>query len=320
MNETKKVKLLSPKLDVVFQALFGEVGSERITKDFLETILSRKITQVNLEGNQIMRRKNPEDKLGILDVMVKINGEEKCDIEKYHTTWKIMETGTAKKILTDKLEFHIIEIEKMREYKEDDKLIDWIEFLNNPKSERVRKKMEENKALKEAGEKLEEMSEDERLQRLAWWIEKGEMDRGSELSHARKDGIQEGKIEIARKMKNKNMRIEENNGIDRINERGNRKYKIKGDENTNDILEPEQFVPASKTDITLKRIGLWSQTQKVDRLEDGTRVKVFAADGTTPIMVKKIKPIKEGQWTLKILCELIAQKRYFEELRVSKSI
>lgn len=87
-----------------------------------------------------------------------------------------------------------------------------------------------------------------------------------------------------------------------------------------DLLEPEQFVPASKTDTTQKRIGLWSQAQKVDKLEDGTRVKVFAADGTTPVIVKKIKPIKEGQWTLKILCELIAQKRYFEELRVSKSI
>jgi hypothetical protein len=87
-----------------------------------------------------------------------------------------------------------------------------------------------------------------------------------------------------------------------------------------DLLEPEQFISTSKTDLTQKTIGLWSQTQKVDKLEDGTRVKVFAEDGVTPIMVKKIKPIKEGQWTLKILCELIAQKRYFEELRVSKII
>jgi len=86
-----------------------------------------------------------------------------------------------------------------------------------------------------------------------------------------------------------------------------------------EILEPEQFITASTKDPTQKKIGLWSQTQKVDKLEDGTRVKVFASDGTTPVMVKKIKPIKEGQWTLKILCELIAQKRYFEELRVSKN-
>ena len=41
-----KVKLLSPKLDVVFQALFGEVGSERITKKFLEAILDKKLKMI----------------------------------------------------------------------------------------------------------------------------------------------------------------------------------------------------------------------------------------------------------------------------------
>ena len=30
----KEKKLLSPKMDVTFQVLFGEVGSERITKSF----------------------------------------------------------------------------------------------------------------------------------------------------------------------------------------------------------------------------------------------------------------------------------------------
>ena len=34
-GEDKMKKTLSPKLDVVFQALFGETGSERITKNFL---------------------------------------------------------------------------------------------------------------------------------------------------------------------------------------------------------------------------------------------------------------------------------------------
>ena len=32
--EEENVKLLSPKIDVVFQALFGEVGNETITKKF----------------------------------------------------------------------------------------------------------------------------------------------------------------------------------------------------------------------------------------------------------------------------------------------
>ena len=41
----EKRKLLSPKLDVVFQALFGEVGSERMTKKFLEAILDKKLEE-----------------------------------------------------------------------------------------------------------------------------------------------------------------------------------------------------------------------------------------------------------------------------------
>ena len=43
VNKRKRRKLLSPKLDVIFQALFGEVGNERITKKFLEAILDRKL-------------------------------------------------------------------------------------------------------------------------------------------------------------------------------------------------------------------------------------------------------------------------------------
>lgn len=42
-QEKNKPKLLSPKIDVIFQILFGEVGSERITKKFLEAILNKKI-------------------------------------------------------------------------------------------------------------------------------------------------------------------------------------------------------------------------------------------------------------------------------------
>ena len=79
-KETKK-KLLSPKLDIVFQALFGEVGSEKITKKFLEAILERKIEEVDLSQNIVLRRENIEDKMGVLDVLAKINNNEYCNIE-----------------------------------------------------------------------------------------------------------------------------------------------------------------------------------------------------------------------------------------------
>lgn len=85
LNETiykiKKEGLLSPTLDVVFQALFGEEGSEEFTKDFLEKILKRKITELDLSKNPILRRQKLDGKMGILDMIAKIDNNENVHIE-----------------------------------------------------------------------------------------------------------------------------------------------------------------------------------------------------------------------------------------------
>ena len=83
VNSTPKKEFtkLSPKLDVVFQALFGEVGSEEFTSRFLEAILKKKISSIDLSKNIVLRRELPEDKLGILDIIAKINDNEYCNIE-----------------------------------------------------------------------------------------------------------------------------------------------------------------------------------------------------------------------------------------------
>ena len=254
MEQNKK--LLNPKLDVVFQALFGEEGSEEITKSFLEEILEVKILKIQLNINPILRRKKQDDKLGILDVAVKINENQNCDIEmqmikqeyikerilfywsklyirsiakgqdynkleksiiiliadknvpgledmECHTKWKILETKNKQKILTDKLEIHIIQLDKLKENIKNinDNLLDWLMFLENPKSERVIKKMDENKALKEAKKKLDKLSEDGKMQQLAWWREKAvyeENTRKREEEEMRKLKIQidEGKKQL----------------------------------------------------------------------------------------------------------------------------
>lgn len=77
----EEYELLSPKIDVVFQKLFGEEGAEEITKSLLQAILGRKIEDINLNQNPILRRDYLKDKLGILDVVAKINGEENVAIE-----------------------------------------------------------------------------------------------------------------------------------------------------------------------------------------------------------------------------------------------
>ena len=259
----KNIKTLSPKLDVVFQALFGEVGNESITKGFLETILERKIDSIDLSRNPILRREFKDEKLGVLDIIAKLDENEICNIElqivdkkniierilyywsrlysrqiksgedykilqkaivilitdfklenleelDYHSRWKIMEDKQGKKIiLTQKLEIDIIELPKIiGKEKEQDNLLDWLYFLENPKSERVTEKMKENENLKEAVKKLNNLSEDERMQRIADLRQKAIMDEKAIYEKGLEVGIEKGimegsqkeKIEIAKKM------------------------------------------------------------------------------------------------------------------------
>lgn len=115
--------------------------------------------------------------------------------------------------MTQKLEIDIIELPKIiGKEKEQDNLLDWLYFLENPKSERVTEKMKENENLKEAVKKLDNLSEDEKMQRIADLRQKAIMDekaiyeKGLEVGIEKgiEKGIMEGsqkeKIEIAKKM------------------------------------------------------------------------------------------------------------------------
>ncbi|MBR0490687.1 MAG: Rpn family recombination-promoting nuclease/putative transposase [Clostridia bacterium] len=250
----ESIKLLSPKLDVVFQALFGEEGSERITKAFLEKILDTTIDTIDLNQNVILRRDKKDEKLGVLDVLAKINKNENVDIEmqiaenenildrmvyywsrlyvrsikkkedytkleksivilisnkkvkgleelECHTEWKIYEDKYKKKILTDKFEIHIIELEKIKNNinSVSDGLLDWLAFLQNPKTERgienmdskdSTERMKNLEIIEEAREKLRKLSEDPQMQQLAWWREKGIYEENERISREKK--IEEG--------------------------------------------------------------------------------------------------------------------------------
>ena len=261
-QQNKKIKRYAPKMDIIFQAIFGEVGSENITKDFLEKILKRKIEKISLDKNPILRRELKDDKLGVLDIVTELDGKEKCNIEmqlidknniiermlyywskmytrqikagddynklektiviliadfnikgleevEYHSTWKIIETNSVKKlILTDKFELDIIELSKIKgRENEKDQLLDWLIFLENPESERVARKMEENENLKEAVEKLDRISEDEKMQRIIELREKAIRDEHAIYAKGVDDGIEKGKNKGA---KEKELQIAKN--------------------------------------------------------------------------------------------------------------
>lgn len=78
--QTEEKKLLKPKNDVVFQSIFNQ-NNAKITKAFVEALLDEKITKMTINSDQILVRDTPEDKLGILDLELNINNNEKVDVE-----------------------------------------------------------------------------------------------------------------------------------------------------------------------------------------------------------------------------------------------
>lgn len=130
-----------------------------------------------------------------------------------HTKWQIKESKNGRKILTEDLEIHIIELPKIKEKIEEGSLKKWILFLENPEGEETKKMAESEKEIKEAIETLEEISSDEAKERMAELRQKYIMDKKSELRTAKEkgkeEGIKEEKLAIARKMKQKNLLIED---------------------------------------------------------------------------------------------------------------
>lgn len=128
-----------------------------------------------------------------------------------HTIWHIREDGNHRKILTNNLELHIIEVQKVKkEYKnnKDDKLLQWIMFLLNPESEEVDNIMVKNKKIEEAKKELLSLSQDEGNQRIADFRERELRDKidmyetGKDIGKAegikvgKAEGIKEGKVEV----------------------------------------------------------------------------------------------------------------------------
>ena len=150
--------------------------------------------------------------------------KELKDLE-YHSKWKIIEEKYRKHILTEDLEIHIIELPKIRKLTQQEskeELVKWLNFIEEPESEKVVQYMKENEGIKEAKEKLKVMSEDERIQRLAELREKAIMDEKAIERFGRKAGREEGKQEekeeIVKKMKEKGFDvavIEEITGLSR---------------------------------------------------------------------------------------------------------
>ena len=93
---------------------------------------------------------------------------------------------------------HIISLpEAIKEYdkNKDDKVLQWMMFLNDPGSVEVAEIMKKNKAIKEANKKLYEISQDEALRRQALNEEIARMDEEQRMYDATQKGLNQGKVE-----------------------------------------------------------------------------------------------------------------------------
>ena len=256
-------KLLELKNDLVFQKVFGMQKNSVITGHFLSLILGREIHNIDLDVNKRMLSSRLDSKTGRLDIRVKFNNGEDCNIElqvlpykympermldywagmydskisigqsyevlkpsisilianykleqlqdipKYHTVWNLREQDFHRKIISNNIEMHILEIPKIKDIEIlDDELAQWLKFIENPGNKEVEKFMCENRFLKQAKEELAYLSGDPDFQLLVesragmlrdiYSFQKAEREEG--LKEGIEKGIEKGKKEFQIKM------------------------------------------------------------------------------------------------------------------------
>ena len=85
-------KLLDLKNDLVFQRLFGNPKNKEVTSHLLSLILKREIYNIDLDANKIFLGESENAKTGRLDVRVKFNDGEDCNIEMQVRPFRYMES------------------------------------------------------------------------------------------------------------------------------------------------------------------------------------------------------------------------------------
>jgi predicted transposase/invertase (TIGR01784 family) len=114
--------------------------------------------------------------------------------DRYWRKNQIQDTETNER-LTDLLEIHFLELNKMKESREESPLTFWIEFLQDPYSEKVKALCEYVPEIREAKEVLERAKTDPKARETIRLREKSTRDQVNAISSATKLGREEGKKE-----------------------------------------------------------------------------------------------------------------------------
>ncbi|MGL5693961.1 MAG: Rpn family recombination-promoting nuclease/putative transposase [Peptostreptococcaceae bacterium] len=126
---------------------------------------------------------------------------------KFHSGYRLKEIYTNEE-LTDVAEIHFIEIPKLEEgTDEKGMLVNWVEFLKNPESEKVRSLELSIDEIRRAKDELIRMSNDDTQREIYEMREKTLKDKISALNEAERKGIEKG-IEEGIEKGEKNKAIE----------------------------------------------------------------------------------------------------------------
>lgn len=135
-------------------------------------------------------------------------------VSNYHTKWKLREEKQKELILTEDIEIHILELEKLNKIiKKKDELRLWLLFLEDPENKEVQKEMEENIFLQQAMKEYEHLRGSEEFWRIVELREKNLRDESWERENAREAGLAEGRAEGLKQGKAEGLKQGKEEGI-----------------------------------------------------------------------------------------------------------
>lgn len=162
-------------------------------------------------GSQLVESEDYDKLKKTISILILDYELKKYKDEKYITKWQIYESENRKKVLTESFEFYIIQIPRGVKEEINDELVKWLKFLDNPNSTEVREMAEKDENIKKAMNRLEEISNDAHMRRIAELREKAIRDEISAINYATNQGEERGKkqekIEIAKNMLNEGIEM-----------------------------------------------------------------------------------------------------------------
>ena len=142
-------------------------------------------------------------------IMINILDYELFGFDEYISETKVVLDKHREYEVMNGIKWYFIELPKFRRMNPNlnKKLNQWLVLLDDYDKEAIDMAEKKNPTIKKARQEVTYLTGDEAVKRIEFLREKWEMDRISEINHAKEVGREEGKIETAKKLLKKGMDI-----------------------------------------------------------------------------------------------------------------